>query len=87
MLDIKYSLIIEATDDPNYFGFYSPDIEGFTGIGNSVEDCIYKARWGIIEHLNLLKEQGMLIPPPAQYPEIIIRNEFIEHNENQFALV
>jgi hypothetical protein len=50
MIDFSYSLIIEATDDPNFFGFYSPDLEGFTGIGNSVEDCLYKARWGMEEY-------------------------------------
>ena len=26
MIDLEYSLIIEATDEPNYFGFYSPDL-------------------------------------------------------------
>ncbi len=46
MVDLKYSLIIEATADPNFFGFYSPDLEGFTGIGHSIEDCLYKAKWG-----------------------------------------
>jgi len=40
MIELKYSLIIEATDDPIFFGFYSPDLEGFTGIGHSVEDCL-----------------------------------------------
>ncbi len=30
MLDLSYSLIIEATDDPAFFGFYSPDLEGFS---------------------------------------------------------
>ncbi len=42
MIDLPYSLTIEATEEPDYFGFYSPDMEGFTGIGHSVEDCIYK---------------------------------------------
>ena len=46
MIDLQYSLIIEATEEPDYFGFYSPDLEGFTGIGHSIEDCIYKAKWG-----------------------------------------
>jgi hypothetical protein len=41
MIDLKYSLVIEATSDPEFFGFYSPDLEGFTGVGHSVEDCIY----------------------------------------------
>ena len=44
MIDIKYLLVIEATDDPMFFGFYSPDLEGFTGIGHSIEDCVYQAR-------------------------------------------
>ena len=45
MIDLKYSLVIEATEDANFFGFYSPDLEGFTGFGHSIEDCLYK--WGI----------------------------------------
>jgi hypothetical protein len=31
MIDLPYSLTIEATDEPDYFGFYSPDLEGFSG--------------------------------------------------------
>ena len=45
MLDLDYFLIIEATEDLSFFGFYSPDLEGFTGIGHSIEDCLCKARW------------------------------------------
>ena len=75
MLNLKYSLIIEATADLTFFTFYSPDIEGFTGVGHSIEDCIYKARWGIEEHLNLLKEKEFPIPKESKNPEIIIRNE------------
>ena len=43
MIELPYSLVIEATEEPDYFGFYSPDLEGFSGIGHSVEDCLYKA--------------------------------------------
>ncbi len=43
MLNLKYSLVIEATADPNFFGFHSPELEGFTGVGHSLEDCLYKA--------------------------------------------
>lgn len=75
MVDLKYSLIIEATEDPNFFGFYSPELEGFTGVGHSVEDCIYKARWGIEEHVNLLKERGLTVPKESKNPTIIIQNE------------
>jgi predicted RNase H-like HicB family nuclease len=67
-------LVIEATDDPNFFGFYSPDLEGFTGVGNSIEDCIYKATWGMEEHLALLQAEAIGVPPRAPNPPIIIQN-------------
>jgi len=75
MIDLPYSLIIEATEEPDYFGFYSPELEGFSGIGHSVEDCIYKARWGMKEHITLLEEQGLPVPPFNPRPTITIRNE------------
>jgi len=75
MIDLKYSLVIEATDDPGFFGFYSPELQGFTGIGHSVEDCLYKAKWGILEHINLLKEKGLPIPKENPNPTVIIQNE------------
>ncbi|OQX78389.1 MAG: HicB family protein [Bacteroidetes bacterium 4484_249] len=75
MINLDYSLIIEATEEPDYFGFYSPEIEGFTGIGHSVEDCLYKAKWGMKEHIELLKKQNLKVPARNQYPKIIIQNE------------
>jgi predicted RNase H-like HicB family nuclease len=75
MIDLKYSLVIEATDDPEFFGFYSPELEGFTGIGHSVEDCLYNAKWGILEHINLLKGKGLPIPKENTNPTITIQNE------------
>jgi len=75
VIDLKYSLVIEATKDPSFFGFYSPDLEGFTGIGHSVEDCLYKAKWGIEEHVALLKEQGLPVPNENPNPRILIQNQ------------
>ncbi len=75
MIEIPYSLIIEATSEPDYFGFYSPDLEGFTGIGHSVEDCLYKAKHGMKEYVDLLKEKGLPIPTPNLEPQITIQNE------------
>ena len=74
MIDLTYSLVIEATDDPDFFAFYSPDIEGFTGVGHSVEDCLYKAKWGMKEHVALLREQHLPVPKPNPDPKIIIQN-------------
>jgi len=75
MLDLKYSLVIEATQDPSFLGFYSPILEGFTGIGHSIEDCLYKARTGMEEHVALLKEQRLPVPEPEANPTVLIQNE------------
>jgi len=74
MIDLKYSLIIEATEDPSFFAFYSPDIEGFTGVGHSIEDCLYKAKWGMEEHIALLKERGLSVPKANTNPDVRIKN-------------
>ena len=75
MIDLKYSLVIEATDDPMFFGFYSPDLAGFTGVGHSVEDCLYQAKWGMEEHIEVLKEQRLPVPKENPNPQIIIQNQ------------
>jgi predicted RNase H-like HicB family nuclease len=74
MIDLNYSLTIEATDDPSFFSLYSPELEGFTGIGTSVEDCLYKAKWGMIEHVELLKERTLPVPTTNPNPLVIIQN-------------
>jgi predicted RNase H-like HicB family nuclease len=75
MIELPYSLVIEATQEPDYFGFYSPDLEGFSGIGHSVEDCLFKAKWGMKEHVHLLKQQALPVPPENPEPQIVIQNE------------
>ena len=75
MIDLPYSLTIEATEEPDYFGFFSPDLEGFTGIGHSIEDCVYKAKWGMKEHVELLKERGLPVPPTVKSPQSIVKND------------
>ena len=75
MIDLKYSLVIEATEDPTFFSFYSPTLSGFSGVGHSVEDCLYQARWAMKEHLDLMAEKRLPAPPPDQNPTVLIRNE------------
>lgn len=75
MIDLKYSLVVEATEDPTFFSFYSPELEGFTGVGHSVEDCLYRAKWGMQEHVELLRKKGLPIPPENENPTISIQNE------------
>ena len=68
MIALDYSLVIEATSEPDFFGFSSPDLEGFTGIGHSIEDCMYQARWGMQEHVSLLKRARASSPSEKQNP-------------------
>jgi predicted RNase H-like HicB family nuclease len=75
MIDLPYSLVIEATEDPTFFGFYSPELSGFTGIGHSVEDCLYLARWGMREHVEMMQDQGLPVPTACSDPTITVRNE------------
>ena len=75
MIELKYSLIIEATEDPSFFGFYSPDLEGFNGTGHSIEDCLYKAKWGMEEHVALLTERSLPVPRSNPTATILIQNE------------
>lgn len=74
MIELPYSLVIEATDEPDFFGFYSPELEGFSGVGHSVEDCLYQAKWGMKEHAELLAERGLTVPPRVVDPTVLLRN-------------
>ncbi len=75
MIKLSYSLIIEATDEEDFFGFFSPDLEGFTGIGHSIEDCVFRARAGMEEHVQVMKEQGQPVPNPNPNPTILVQNQ------------
>src|SRR5438876_5928768 len=75
MVDLMYSLVIEATAEPDFFGFYSPELEGFSGVGHSVEDCLYKAKWGMREHMDLLAENKLPVPGTNKCPTVTIQNE------------
>jgi predicted RNase H-like HicB family nuclease len=74
MLKLNYSLVIEATDAPHFFAFYSPDLDGFTGTGESIDDCLEKARIGVKEHLSLMKERNLPIPSPNLNPTVTIKD-------------
>jgi len=41
----------------------------------SIEDCLYQAKWGMEEHLDLLKEQGLPVPKENLHPRIVIQNQ------------
>lgn len=74
MTTLMYSLVIESTDDPNFFGFYSPNLEGFTGAGQSIKDCLAKAHVAMKEHIELLKQTGRPVPAISPSAKAIVRN-------------
>ncbi len=74
-LNLPYSLVIEATDEDDFLGFYSPELEGFTGIGHSIEDCVFRARAGMAEHTQVMREQGQPVPEQNSNPTILIQNQ------------
>ncbi|MGL4550918.1 MAG: type II toxin-antitoxin system HicB family antitoxin [Gemmataceae bacterium] len=75
MTNLPYSLIIEATADPAFFGFYSEELEGFSGVGSAVEDRLNQAGEAMREHREVLEEQRLPVPPTNPDPVIVIRNE------------
>ena len=75
MILLPYSLVIEATEDPEFFGFYSPDLPGFSGVGHSIEDCLYRARYGFVDHVQVLRETGRPVPAANPDPTVLIQNE------------
>jgi hypothetical protein len=58
-----------------FFWLLLSDLEGFAGIGHSVEDCLYKARWGMADHVRTMHEQGLPVPKQNPDPTIVIQNE------------
>ena len=40
-----------------------------------MEDCIYQAKWGMEEHVVLLKERGLPLPKPNPDPTVVVQNE------------
>lgn len=75
MIDLPYSLVIEATADPAFYGFYSAELPGFSGVGGSIPDCLAQARDGMAEHVELLRERGMPVPAANPDPVVTVRNE------------
>lgn len=72
---LPYSLVIEATGGAGRFDYHSPELEGFSGSGHSIDDCIRRAQQGMREHVDRLVEQRLPVPPPGPDPRIVIQTE------------
>ena len=80
---LKYSLTIEATKDPNFYCFYSPDLDGFTGAGVSAQDCVDKARDAIDGFISTMVELGLKVPAPNLNPKLVMETARKEPTRNQ----
>ena len=69
MKNLKYSLVVESTADRTYFSAYPPELEGFSGSGTSIEACLV-SEIGMIEHVQLLEEAGLTMPPCNPNPAV-----------------
>lgn len=74
MIELPYSLVIEATDEPDFFTFYALDLPGFSGVAHSVEGAIYQAKSAMAEHIAVLLEMNRPVPPKTNNPTILIQN-------------
>lgn len=75
MLDLGYSLVIEAIQHPAFFGVFSPDLPGFSGGGRSVEDCLDQARWAMEERVSVLQQEGLPVRRPNPNPPVLVQND------------
>ena len=74
MIDLKYSLVIEATNDPTFLVF-TRRISKVLLASVTLLKTASQARWGMEEHLELLKKQSLPIPNENPDPKIVIQNQ------------
>ena len=68
---MRYTIVIEQGDTS--FGAYVPDLPGCVAAGQTREEAVKLIHEAIEEHLQILREEGMPVPPPrstAEYAEV-----------------
>ena len=68
---MRYTIVIEEGETS--FGAYVPDLPGCVAAGKTREETVKLIHQAIDEHLQVLREEGMPIPPPrstVEYAEV-----------------
>ena len=68
---MRYTIVIEQGDTS--FGAYVPDLPGCVAAGKTREEAVKLIHEAIEEHLQVLREEGMPVPPPrstVEYAEV-----------------
>ena len=62
---MKYLIIIERTGTG--YSAYSPDLDGCVSTGKTREDVEMNMREAIEAHLEVIKEEGQVVPAPRTW--------------------
>lgn len=68
---MRYAIVIEQGDES--YGAYVPDLPGCVAAAATREEVVKLIHEAIEEHLQVLREEGLPIPPPrstAEYAEV-----------------
>lgn len=66
---MKYLVVIEQ--GPSSFGAYVPDLPGCVAVGESRAEVMELIQEAIEFHLEGLKEEGLSVPQPHSYSELV----------------
>jgi predicted RNase H-like HicB family nuclease len=66
---MEYVVILER--GKNSFGAYVPDLPGCAAVGETKEEALRLIREGIELHLSGMREEGLPIPEPASFTELV----------------
>ena len=66
---MRYLVIVEK--GPTSFGAYVPDLPGCIAAGETKEEVLALIHEAVEFHIEGLKEDGLPVPPPASYSELI----------------
>jgi len=63
MSKVKYVAVLER--GPEGYGVFFPDLPGCTSAGDTVEEALSGAVEALTGHLEVMTDEGMVIPPPS----------------------
>ena len=66
---MKYLVVIEQ--GPNSYGAYVPDLPGCIAVGESQAEVMELIHEAIEFHLEGIKEEGLAVPQPHSYSELV----------------
>ena len=66
---MRYAIVVEKTE--HNYSAYAPDLPGCIATGHTIEEAGNEIRGAIEFHIQGLREDGLLIPPPASIVEYL----------------